>query len=297
MIRYRKLGYVELNVTDLKRSADFYEGAVGLQKVEVAGDGAYFRCDDDPYSVVLRQAEAAGYKRAGWLLQDEQQLDILVDRLRRADVPHQLISRSECQERLFAAACRTIEPYTGATLEFYVSDDSTLSPWTPSVARIQRLGHVVWSTPRLADSVAFFADILNFRESDSVGEFATFLRCFPSRYHHGVGLGQAPRAMLNHVNFMVSEIDDIGRAIHRFRTMDVPVVDGPGRHLASDSIYLYFIDPDGVTLEYSFGMEEFPEVSPREARKLPPIRDLWGGQVDPRFGKVGDIESYSVATD
>ena len=36
MIRYRKLGYVELMVTDLERSAAFYRDIVGL---EPAGEG------------------------------------------------------------------------------------------------------------------------------------------------------------------------------------------------------------------------------------------------------------------
>ena len=56
---------------------------------------------------------------------------------------------------------------------------------------------------------------------------------------------------------MVSEIDDIGTAINRFKHHDVPIVFGPGRHIASNSVFLYFLDPDGLTLEYSYGMEEF----------------------------------------
>jgi catechol 2,3-dioxygenase-like lactoylglutathione lyase family enzyme len=54
MIRYRKLGYVELMVTDLERSAAFYRDVVGL---EPAGEGPEgerrFRCSEDPYAVVL----------------------------------------------------------------------------------------------------------------------------------------------------------------------------------------------------------------------------------------------------
>ncbi len=34
MIRYKKLGYVVLSVTDLDKSVDFYENIVGLQFVE-----------------------------------------------------------------------------------------------------------------------------------------------------------------------------------------------------------------------------------------------------------------------
>ena len=64
--------------------------------------------------------------------------------------------------------------------------------------------------------------------------------------------------MLHHVNFMVTEINDIGRALHRLGAQGVPIVHGPGRHPTSGSIFLYFLDPDGITLEYSFGMEEIP---------------------------------------
>ena len=34
MIRYKKLGYVALNVTDLARSSVFYRDTLGLQPVE-----------------------------------------------------------------------------------------------------------------------------------------------------------------------------------------------------------------------------------------------------------------------
>ena len=40
MIRYRKLGYVELNVSDLDRSETFYRDIVGLQHVGKRADGA-----------------------------------------------------------------------------------------------------------------------------------------------------------------------------------------------------------------------------------------------------------------
>ena len=68
---------------------------------------------------------------------------------------------------------------------------------------------------------------------------------------------------------MVSEIDDIGKAIWRCNKNDVPIVRGPGRHPPSDSVFFYVLDPDGITVEYSFEMEEFPEHGARPARELP----------------------------
>jgi 2,3-dihydroxy-p-cumate/2,3-dihydroxybenzoate 3,4-dioxygenase len=88
-------------------------------------------------------------------------------------------------------------------------------------------------------------------------------------------------------------MDDIGCALTRVKRHDVPVVYGPGRHPPSGSIFLYFLDPDGMTLEYSYGMEEFPEERPRKARVLearPESLDYWGNVPDPRFASAGRFE-------
>jgi 2,3-dihydroxy-p-cumate/2,3-dihydroxybenzoate 3,4-dioxygenase len=172
-------------------------------------------------------------------------------------------------------------------------------PFATTHTKIQRLGHVVWSVPQEAESIAFFRDVLNFRESDSIGEIMTFMRPFPSPFHHGIGVGKGPKGVIHHLNFMVSEIDDIGKAQNRMKKHDVPIVFGPGRHPASTSVFFYFLDPDGITLEYSFGMEEFTEVDPRKPRTLPMAAesiDTWGSVRDPRMGQLGDIEETKIGT-
>jgi 2,3-dihydroxy-p-cumate/2,3-dihydroxybenzoate 3,4-dioxygenase len=62
-------------------------------------------------------------------------------------------------------------------------------------------------------------------------------------------------------------------------------------------VFFYFLDPDGMTLEYSFGMEEFNEVDPRTPRSLPMAAesiDTWGSVRDPRMGQLGDIEEARI---
>jgi len=162
------------------------------------------------------------------------------------------------------------------------------------VANIQRIGHAVIRTPQPREVCAFVRDPLNFAESDCVGDVVTFFRCFPNPFHHGFGVGLGPQNGWHHVNFMVTEIDDIGRALNRLKRADVPIVFGPGRHPASGSVFLYFLDPDGMTVEYSFGMEEFPELGARAPRRLPlapEFLDSWGGFPDPRMAARGDLES------
>ena len=299
MIRYRKLGYVELMVTDLERSAAFYRDVVGL---EPAGEGPEgerrFRCSEDPYAVVLHQADQPGFRRGGWMLEDERQFASLHEAVKSVGVAFESLSDSECKSRGLGRATRIVEPSMGATLEFYLLPSATKpQPFLPTLAKIQRLGHVVWATPHYDEANAFFRDVLSFVESDRLGEGITFYRAFPNPYHHGIGVGRSARNHFHHLNFMVTEIDDIGRALARFRAKDVAVVFGPGRHPASTSVFLYFLDPDGMTLEYSFGMEEFPEVDPRAPRRLEPTPlnfDSWGSYRDPRMSTTGEIAAYKV---
>jgi 2,3-dihydroxy-p-cumate/2,3-dihydroxybenzoate 3,4-dioxygenase len=54
-----------------------------------------------------------------------------------------------------------------------------------------------------------------------------------------------------------------------------------------------------MTLEYSFGMEEFPELDPRQPRILPPRPesiDSWGGIRDARMSTVGVIHPFEVGS-
>jgi 2,3-dihydroxy-p-cumate/2,3-dihydroxybenzoate 3,4-dioxygenase len=286
MIRYRKLGRVELNVTDLPRARQFYEQVVGLQCVGATSSGAMLlRCDHEHHSIALHAAPGAGLRVAGFMLEDDTQFAPLRDCLEGAGLQVQEVTAQACAQRAQRRALRVFEPLVGAVIEFYTPELDSARPFEPTVARIQRLGHVVFNTPRAAQAVAFWRDVLNFRVSDAVGEMITFMRCWPSPWHHGIGIAQSDRASLHHVNYMVSDIDDIGRALARLRKAATPVVFGPGRHPASDSVFLYFLDPDGLTMEYSFGMEAFSETCAREPRRLPLAPewlDYWNSERDPR---------------
>jgi 2,3-dihydroxy-p-cumate/2,3-dihydroxybenzoate 3,4-dioxygenase len=301
MIRYRKLGYVALNVTDLERSTKFYRETVGLQPVPHAADepARFFRCDWDHHNVALFQGEKPGLKRIGFEMESAQALDALVDTLQKKGLRVSDVPREECARFSQGRAVRIAEPFTGATLEFYdMMREFGGQPYKPTVAKIQRLGHLVLRTPDYDEAVQFFTEVLNFRRSDVIDGMVTFMRCFPNPFHHSLGIGKGTARGLHHVNFMVTEVDDIGRAIWRFNKEQVPIVNGPGRHPPSGSMFLYYLDPDGLTLEYSFGMEEFPEEGPRKHRVLEPIResfDYWGAPVDPRKSAVGHIESLDEA--
>ena len=295
MARYSRLGYVALNVTDIERSVDFYERLLGLQLVGRGKSGeAYFRCSNDHHNVVLYPAPTAGLKRAGFLMESEADLSALRRRVEGAGLVARDVDPAECANLYQGPTFRVSEPHSGTILEFYAATQLfEHALFTPTVAKIERLGHVVVRSPDLEKSSAVAQEAFNFRCSDTIVGLAHFLRCYPNQFHHSLAFTRGERSGLNHVNFMVTEIDDVGKAIHRLRKNDVPIVYGPGRHVPSESIFLYFLDPDGLTLEYSFGMETFEEQGARGPRALPPVResfDYWDCVRDPRMGAVGAVE-------
>src|SRR5581483_4777122 len=257
-LRYRRLAYVALNVTDLARSEKFYAETLGLQPAGEALNGEHlFRCSARHHDVILHQASQPGLRRIAWEMESAGE----VARARRVyaerDIAVHNVSGEECGALGIRDGFRVREPHTGATFEYFHSFAEANEPFTPTVAKIQRLGHVVLSVKDHAAAERFFLDTLNFRASDRIDGAVTFMRCFPNRLHHSLGLSNGKENRLHHVNFMVTDVDDIGRALWRMKKKDVPIVFGPGRHPPSDSMFLYFLDPDGMTVEYSFGMEEF----------------------------------------
>ncbi|MEQ8348866.1 MAG: VOC family protein [Sneathiellaceae bacterium] len=298
-MRYEKLGYIALNVTDVERSRIFYEEMVGLQ-FSGSGEGgeAFFRCSTDHHNIVLCPAARPGLKRIGVEMQDEAALDELQAHLGGHGVRLVEVGAAERKALRQGRTLRMTEPFTGATFEFYASmRQFGGQPFQPTLAKIQRLGHLVLKAPDLNKACDFYTDAMEFRVSDRIGDLVTFMRFHPNPWHHGIGLGAGAAPLLHHVNFMVSEVDDIGKAIARFGRNDVAIVNGPGRHPASGSMFLYFLDPDGMTLEYSFGMEEFPAEGARKPREFEPIPesfDYWGSYSDKRKASVGEIERLDL---
>ena len=295
--RTSKLGYVELNVRELARAVPFYRDVVGLEFVDYGlGGEARFRCSDDHHSVVLHESEQPGFARCGWMLDGEGEFARLHATLDEHGVGWEDIPADECAARLLARGTRLVVPHLEATWEYYLPTARLKEGrFKPTVALIARLGHVVFRTINYESTVAFFTDVLGFRISDDVGEQVTLMRPYGSRYHHGVGLARSEENVFHHLNFMVTEIDDIGRGLHRFNASGAPIVYGPGRHPASSSVFLYFLDPDGITLEYSYGMEQFGDEDYRAHRIFPLVpesSDSWGSPRDPRMSQRGVIESH-----
>jgi 2,3-dihydroxy-p-cumate/2,3-dihydroxybenzoate 3,4-dioxygenase len=295
MLRYKKLGYAVLSVTNLERSLGFYQNVVGMQFVERENDIAYLRTSYDHHNLILEQGPEAGLKRVAFELESASQFDDAFKYLTEKGLEPIEISTKEAQSLAQGRTMRFKDPYLGVTYEIYVEMMQLGTPYKPTNGlEIECLLHVVYETNYFDELYDFFVNTLNFAVSDIQGrEMAwAWLRVFPNPYHHSFALTKGPENKLNHIAYKVKTIDDIGKQVNRLKEREVPILLGPGRHHPSGSVFLYYADPDGITLEYSQGMEEFPEVGAREPRRLEPsllTLDEWGGQPGKDFGKYGKL--------
>lgn len=291
--RYRKLGYAALNVTDLDRSVHFYRDLLGLALVEQTADIAFLRCSRDHHNLVLHRSPVAGLKRVGFELESQADADKAFAHFESRGLQPRRVEAEHARALRQGPSFRVREPHCQLEFDFYGATTVMAKPFVPTVAQIARIGHVVIGTADFAGTYRSLRQDFGFAESDFVEDRFSFMRCFPNPYHHTFAIGASTGNHLHHVNFMVTDIDDVGRAWHRMTKAGVKIAFGIGRHPPSGSVFLYFFDPDGLTIEYSYGMEEFPEIGAREPRMLEPVPeslDTWGAVPDPMFGKGGAIE-------
>lgn len=290
-IRFARLGYCRLQCSDVAATTAFYRDLLGLMVEKESTEEVWLRCSAKPYDIILVPGEP-GLRTVGFELEDEDALERAFLRLADLATEPRWLSGEDCRARLVNRALGFTEPVAGLACEFYVGQASAPSPYVPTRAKIAQMGHVVLNVTDLAAAHRFWADAMGFAVSDRVEGVAEWLRAWPNPLHHSLALLQSGTNSLHHINFMVTDVDDIGQAVNRLKAADVPIVFGPGRHLPSTSIFLYFLDPDGNTNEFSFGMELFEESGargPRELEHKPEVMDMWGGRPDPRFGKSNPI--------
>ena len=296
--RYRKIAYAALNVTDLPRSIVFYRDLMGLELVEEQPGVAYLRCSRDHHNIVLYQSPVHGIKRVAFEMEAESDVNAAFAHFQALSMEPAMVPEKEHAALGQGQTFRVRERHSGLLFELFASGTYMAQPFVPSVAKIARLGHVVISSANFEASRDALVKDFGFRISDYIEDRIAFMRCHPNPFHHTFAVGPSSTNQLHHVNFMVTDIDDIGRALYRVKKHDVKIVFGPGRHPPSNSVFLYFLDPDGITVEYSFGMEEFPEQGARSPRRMEPVPeslDTWGAVPDPLFGRSGPIEGAPPA--
>ena len=284
MLRYRRLSRVALNVTDLDLSRAFYAALPGLEPSTSTRHGsASFHVGSDGTLLELAQASAPGLKRFGFEMESGAALDALA-----ASLAHAGVKFSQSPD-----AIAMIEPYTSAAVDFFSRASDVPGGMADSTGAIAGFGHLVLRTPHYREAVVFWREVLGFRLSDEIDGRISLLRCFPNPFHHSLGIASGKRAMFHHLNFRAGGEAAIEAAAGTLGEAGARIASGPGTHAPTGNRFIYFFDPDGLTLEISTVTELFREGSERPARILPDRPESFAVGNTPRHERmfaVGEIQ-------
>jgi catechol 2,3-dioxygenase-like lactoylglutathione lyase family enzyme len=257
------LRHVDLAVPDYDRQLEFYTSMWGL-KPETADDGiAFLAAEGSPeqYSVRLRLADEKRLDLISFGAANAGDVDALAERLGRDGV------------RLITEPDKLQTPGGGYGFRFFDNDGRTIEVSSDVEVRRHRkieagesipvkLSHVVINSPNPEETVGFYDKHLSFALSDTLfsphmGQVMWFLRT--NKYHHSLAIARCPHVSLHHASFEMRGIDEYMRGTGRLLRGGVEKVWGPGRHMAGNNTFSYFLDPHGNTVEYTTELEELDE--------------------------------------
>ena len=143
--------------------------------------------------------------------------------------------------------------------------------------RPTRLAHAVLNSHDVDATQAFFAQALGFTLADRTRIMA-FLNC--DRDHHSIAIGITDNDALNHIAFLMPDLESVMRGGGRMRDAGHGIEWGPGRHGPGNNAFNYFIGPFGEVIEYTADVQQIDDsyvVGGPDDWKWPEGRvDQWG---------------------
>ncbi len=143
--------------------------------------------------------------------------------------------------------------------------------------RPERLAHAVLNSHDTPAAQAFYEKALGFKLSDRTRIMA-FMRC--STDHHSIALADADNDCLNHIAFVMPDLDSVMRGGGRLKAAGTPIQWGPGRHGPGNNLFNYFLGPFDFPIEYTAEVSQVDDsyrTGMPDDWKWPPGRiDHWG---------------------
>jgi catechol 2,3-dioxygenase-like lactoylglutathione lyase family enzyme len=255
--------HVDLAVPDYDTQRDFYTNHWGLAPVVEEPGLTFLAAEGSPEQYVVRLRKAAEKRMELWAFgaKDAAAVDTLAQRLAQGGV--QLVSEPAKLDtpgggygfRFFDVEGRTVEisADVGVRQHRKIEEKESIPV---------RLSHIVINSPNPERTVAFYEQHLGFALSDTLtsprmGAVMWFLRCSSS--HHSIAIARCPHVSLHHASFELRGLDEYMRGTGRLLRAGVEKIWGPGRHMAGNNTFSYFLDPLGNTVEYTTELEQIDE--------------------------------------
>ena len=285
------LRHVDLAVPDFDRQLDFYTGLWGLTQVHSDDGIAFLAAEGSPeqYIVRLRKATDKRLDLFSFGASTPADVDALAAGLGRDGVS--LINEPGTLQtpgggygfRFFDVDGRTIEVSANVQVRAHRAIEE-------AEAIPVRLSHVVVNSSNPEGTLAFYQKHLSFSLSATLmhprmGNMMWFTRC--NNLHHSMAIARGPHTAVHHVSFEMRGIDEYMRRTGRLLRAGVEKLWGPGRHMAGNNTFSYFLDPHGNTVEYTTELEKLDEDTWH-----PHLYDFSNDEVSDQWGTANAMNEF-----
>lgn len=288
-----RCAYMDLVVTDLAASREFYVDILGLHVTEEDDEAVYLRSTEEfiHHNLVLRKGPVAGVAAFSYRVRTPEDLDRAVAFYE--ELGCRVIRKPEGFTKGIGDSVRVEDPLGFPYEFFHTTDHVERLSWRydlHSPGELVRLDHFNQVTPDVPRAVRHYQD-LGFRVTEDIQDaegtvYAAWMRRKPTVHDTAATGGDGPR--MHHVAFATHEKHNILAICDKLgalRRSDM-IERGPGRHGVSNAFYLYLRDPDGHRVEiysqdYYTGDPDNPVVTwdVHDNQR----RDFWGNPVVPSW--------------
>ena len=272
---------VALTVPDLDLAEKFYSSVWHLDLVEKTSDALYFRgTGSDHHLLALHYAEGpAKILYVTLRLRNTSSFDIVAKSVLTAG--GKVIKPRAKLDTPGGGEALTIADPDGRVFQLVYGDALHADAYEESDKPI-RLAHAVLNSHDVEATRQFMESVLDFSLSDRTRIMA-FMRC--NSDHHSIALGDTDNDALNHIAFLMPDIDSVMRGGGRMKDAGFGIEWGPGRHGPGDNAFNYFVGPFDIVIEYTAEVEQvddgYQARYPNDWTWPPGRVDQWGISAPP----------------
>ena len=266
---------VDLQVPDLAAAERFYTEVWGLKLAERGEKALYLRASGTDHHVLALHAGASAAARS------------MTFRAESVAALHGVAERAPAQGGRVLRAVGEVD-WVGGGIGLIIADNQgrtvrvvhgDVSRTADTLARDHavRLSHVNINSTDTDAARAWYETVLGFQMTDR-SKMMAFVRC--NSDHHCVVIADAPVNGLNHVAFLLPNLEGVMRASGRLVDHGFPIGWGVGRHGPGDNVFAYFVDPFGIVVEHTAEVLQVDDTyrvgGPQDWIWPPGRTDQWG---------------------
>ena len=252
MINVFKLGYVDLQCTDVNRMHDYYENTIGFSSIATGENGEFYISSGvDHHNVILRQSNKSELQTIGLQIEENSSLQDVVKHLSSQGIASEI--QSDTQPGIKELV--SLKDPDGFTIHLYHQMETPSPGYKLGHVTPHKLGHLAIGSLKPEAALDFYMNVLNFKYTDCIGNRAAFLTC--NSDHHVLNISNFGHRMMHHVAFELKDSAHHVSSADYLAAKNHPIVWGPSRHTAGHNIASYHHDPELNVIELYTEMDQY----------------------------------------